>query len=330
MQVTYLSASLALMWLVRQHSVRSVCSKKFWRWYITLRVTGFLDFVHRVVFYVSATISVSVLRLEETPTLFGPWERANINHWNVVFFRVFFGIPHDGQCPKTQRSWSSYSWNVLLFLLLPCWDTDFLQSLHKYSMTVSVFNRRFWLSVIVKYGNRDGTGTTRWSHNTPIITTTTWAVILLAGDALLGCQGTPDWNPHTRSRDGSFRGQHRAAIDPDPGLGLRPFHSRTVYTTSGATLPLLPVGNTYIFVTLIHTLPPRPMENTIVLVTLFCTQQKFTTLMLIPVQYPNHSVSAITLISLPKKNTPGEVLVPFPVKFHFRYNITTTWSCTSN
>jgi hypothetical protein len=99
-----------------------------------------------------------------------------------------------------------------------------------------------------------------------------------------------------------------------------------IYTTSGTTLPLLPVGNTDIFVTLIHTLPPRPMKNTIVLVTLFCTHQNFKTLMLIPVQYPNRSVSAITLISLPKQNTPGEVLIPFPGQrsFHFRYNTATT------
>jgi hypothetical protein len=74
--------------------------------------------------HVSETGSVSVLmwRGGGTPTLLGPVERANLNHWNqqssclpLLHLRtetdpvsetlcplVFFRIPDDGQSPKTQ------------------------------------------------------------------------------------------------------------------------------------------------------------------------------------------------------------------------------------
>jgi hypothetical protein len=66
----------------------------FWRWWITHRITGFSDFVHRPDSkqleekHVSETGSVSALRWRETPPLLGPLERANLNHWthqNFVF-----------------------------------------------------------------------------------------------------------------------------------------------------------------------------------------------------------------------------------------------------
>jgi hypothetical protein len=60
----------------------------FWRWCITHRITGFSDFVHRPdskqlqeKHDVSETGSVSVLRWGEIPTLLGPLEKANLDHW---------------------------------------------------------------------------------------------------------------------------------------------------------------------------------------------------------------------------------------------------------
>jgi hypothetical protein len=76
-----------------------VDSEIFWTWCITLRITGFSNYVHRPVFYilennVSETIPVSVLRWRETHTLLGPLERANLNHWTdpvseMLCFLVF-------------------------------------------------------------------------------------------------------------------------------------------------------------------------------------------------------------------------------------------------
>jgi hypothetical protein len=56
---------------------------------------------------VSETGSVSVLRWGKTPTLLGPIERANLNHWiqfpkRYVFSLLFMKNPDDGQSPKTQ------------------------------------------------------------------------------------------------------------------------------------------------------------------------------------------------------------------------------------
>jgi hypothetical protein len=58
--------------------------------YNTHRINGFLDFVHHPDSKgledkndVSETGSVSVLRWGETPSLLGPLERANLNHWTT-------------------------------------------------------------------------------------------------------------------------------------------------------------------------------------------------------------------------------------------------------
>jgi hypothetical protein len=52
---------------------------------IKIRITGFSDFVCRPEFYkenVSVTGSASILRGgRKTPTLLGPLERTNLNHW---------------------------------------------------------------------------------------------------------------------------------------------------------------------------------------------------------------------------------------------------------
>jgi hypothetical protein len=59
------------------------------------RITGFSDFVHRPgskqleqKHDVSETESVSVLRWGETPTLLGPLERANLDHWTVIIIII--------------------------------------------------------------------------------------------------------------------------------------------------------------------------------------------------------------------------------------------------
>jgi hypothetical protein len=62
------------------------CEQEFWH-----RINGFLNFVHRPdskeledkKHDVSETGSVSVHRWEETPTLLGPLEMANPNHWTT-------------------------------------------------------------------------------------------------------------------------------------------------------------------------------------------------------------------------------------------------------
>jgi hypothetical protein len=64
-------------------------SKRFWRWYVTLRTNWFLDFVHRPEIEnrdVSEAGSASVLRwrVRETPTQLGPLDRANLNHLAVL------------------------------------------------------------------------------------------------------------------------------------------------------------------------------------------------------------------------------------------------------
>jgi hypothetical protein len=58
---------------------------------MTHRITGFSDFVHRPdskyeleeKHDISETGSVSALRWGETPTLLGPLERANLDHWTT-------------------------------------------------------------------------------------------------------------------------------------------------------------------------------------------------------------------------------------------------------
>jgi hypothetical protein len=64
-------------------------SKGFWRWYIPLRITGFLDFIHRQVFLNLENTRFRKLDLfpssgewRKTPThQLGPLERDNLNHW---------------------------------------------------------------------------------------------------------------------------------------------------------------------------------------------------------------------------------------------------------
>jgi hypothetical protein len=65
----------------------SLDPKGFWRWCITLRVTEFLSMVRNSKEHdVSKTGSVSFLRCGwgETPTLLGPLERGNHNHWRTL------------------------------------------------------------------------------------------------------------------------------------------------------------------------------------------------------------------------------------------------------
>jgi hypothetical protein len=60
---------------------------------MSLRITGFSDFVHRPVFQKLENTTFRKLDLfpssgdGETPALLGPLERANLNHWttHVIF-----------------------------------------------------------------------------------------------------------------------------------------------------------------------------------------------------------------------------------------------------
>jgi hypothetical protein len=59
--------------------------KGFWPWFIALRITGFLDFVHRSEFYVQENTTFRKLELfpfsgemGETYTLLGPLELISI------------------------------------------------------------------------------------------------------------------------------------------------------------------------------------------------------------------------------------------------------------
>jgi hypothetical protein len=74
-------------------SIERIECEGFWRWYMRLRITGFVDFVQRPEFYthktrkhnVSETGSISVFRRGGGggDNLLGPLERANINHWTT-------------------------------------------------------------------------------------------------------------------------------------------------------------------------------------------------------------------------------------------------------
>jgi hypothetical protein len=57
--------------------------------FIALRITGFLDFVHRHEFWILENTKVRKLDLfpssdeaRESPTVLGPLERANVNLWS--------------------------------------------------------------------------------------------------------------------------------------------------------------------------------------------------------------------------------------------------------
>jgi hypothetical protein len=60
----------------------------FWRWYITLSISGFVDFAHRPEFCILENAAFRKLDLfpssgegKETHSPLGPLERANLNHW---------------------------------------------------------------------------------------------------------------------------------------------------------------------------------------------------------------------------------------------------------
>jgi hypothetical protein len=64
---------------------------RIWWWCITLRITRFPDFVHRLVFYNLENTMFQKLDLfpssgngRKTHTLLGPSESANLNHWTTM------------------------------------------------------------------------------------------------------------------------------------------------------------------------------------------------------------------------------------------------------
>jgi hypothetical protein len=65
-------------------------SEGLWRWCITQRISGFLDFIHRPVFEGTwrfgnwICFRLQVKRGKKTPTQLGPFERANHNHWTFL------------------------------------------------------------------------------------------------------------------------------------------------------------------------------------------------------------------------------------------------------
>jgi hypothetical protein len=78
-------------------------SKGFWGWCITLRITGILGLFQRPSSEILKTRKHNVSETgfssacrwrRETPTLLGPLERANLNHWSGLRFSLF--SPEDG------------------------------------------------------------------------------------------------------------------------------------------------------------------------------------------------------------------------------------------
>jgi hypothetical protein len=80
---------LALLPLFVQHKIvhRSVTTSTPRLW-----ITGFLDFVHLPVFrrtqHFENWICFRPRVRGETPSLFGPLERANLNHWTYLEYRT--------------------------------------------------------------------------------------------------------------------------------------------------------------------------------------------------------------------------------------------------
>jgi hypothetical protein len=65
-------------------------SEEFWRWCITLTITGFLDFFHCPEFWMLETQRFgnwvclrSQVKGRETATQLAPLERAILNHWTI-------------------------------------------------------------------------------------------------------------------------------------------------------------------------------------------------------------------------------------------------------
>jgi hypothetical protein len=81
---------VSFLFLVWHLYIHIVDSKWFWRWCITHRITGFLDFFHRLVFWRTrgfgnwVCFRPQVKVGEKTPTQLGPLERANFNHWTPL------------------------------------------------------------------------------------------------------------------------------------------------------------------------------------------------------------------------------------------------------
>jgi hypothetical protein len=83
-------------------------SKGFRWWCITLRISGFLDFVHHPIFYKLESITFRKLDLfpssgegVKTPTQLGRLERANLSHWSPP-------SPEDGNRSSFQNVFSSF------------------------------------------------------------------------------------------------------------------------------------------------------------------------------------------------------------------------------
>jgi hypothetical protein len=94
-----------------------VDSEGFWRWCITLRFTGFLDFFHRPVFWKLENTTFRKLDLfpssgvgGKTPTQLGPLDRDSLNHWTtpVIFTQLIrclpSPIPEDGKRSVSETS----------------------------------------------------------------------------------------------------------------------------------------------------------------------------------------------------------------------------------
>jgi hypothetical protein len=72
-----------------EHTNKEIKFKKFWRWCITLSMTEFLDFIHRLEFEILENTTFRKLDLfpssgegGKTPTVLGPIKRANLYLWS--------------------------------------------------------------------------------------------------------------------------------------------------------------------------------------------------------------------------------------------------------
>jgi hypothetical protein len=85
-------------------------SKGFWRWSMTLRITGFMDWVHRPEFHLLENTMFRILDLcpssgedKKTRTLLGPLEGASPRSFaSEAFHFLVFAILDDGQNAETQ------------------------------------------------------------------------------------------------------------------------------------------------------------------------------------------------------------------------------------
>jgi hypothetical protein len=82
-------------------------SKGFWRLCMVLKFTGFLDFVHRPVFYILENTTFRELNLfpssgeeREAHTTLGVWGEANLNNWSTNTCPSIIWRREEGHFPK--------------------------------------------------------------------------------------------------------------------------------------------------------------------------------------------------------------------------------------